>query len=167
MEESVAAGKTLDQEHKEAMRSKAALAAIIDELELAPPTSANRAFRIRPPSVCHRHRLDPLHRSSDFKATKQPTKEHLGHVRKNRLPKSTPRPELVWDTIIVVKTETNAPSQQTTRLRCPHPPVFPSWPAERRCPQGGERRKDAFVARSSRSEVSFRNQSHGKEGHTP
>uniref|UniRef100_A0A8I6XWG0 Uncharacterized protein n=1 Tax=Hordeum vulgare subsp. vulgare TaxID=112509 RepID=A0A8I6XWG0_HORVV len=41
MQESVAAGKTLNQEQKEAMRSKPTLAAIIDDLEhLCAPLAA-------------------------------------------------------------------------------------------------------------------------------
>ena len=58
-------------------------------------TCADRALRKRPPSACHRHRMDTLHRSSDFKATKQPTEEHLGHAGKIRLPKPEPRPKLL------------------------------------------------------------------------
>ncbi|XBH72506.1 hypothetical protein VPH35_099783 [Triticum aestivum] len=58
-------------------------------------TCADRARRKRPPSACHHHHLDPLHRSSDFKATRQPTKEHLGHAGKIRLPKPESRPKLL------------------------------------------------------------------------
>uniref|UniRef100_A0A453B024 Uncharacterized protein n=1 Tax=Aegilops tauschii subsp. strangulata TaxID=200361 RepID=A0A453B024_AEGTS len=58
-------------------------------------TCADRALRKRPSSACHPHHLDSLHRSSDFKTTKQPMEGHLKHTWKNRLPKSTPRPELL------------------------------------------------------------------------
>lgn len=58
-------------------------------------TCADRAHHIRPPSACHRRHLDSLHRSSDFKTTRQPTEEHLGHVGKIRLPKPEPQPKLL------------------------------------------------------------------------
>ena len=56
---------------------------------------------------------------------------------------------------------------QPTRRRCRHPLVSRLWPAPRRCPQGGRRREDAFIARSRRSEVSLRSQGRGVRGGAP
>uniref|UniRef100_A0A8R7UK84 Uncharacterized protein n=1 Tax=Triticum urartu TaxID=4572 RepID=A0A8R7UK84_TRIUA len=94
-------------------------------------TCTARALRNRPPSACHRHRLDTLHRSSDFKATKQPAEEHLGHAGKIRLPKPEPRPKLL-SSHHRCQTEIHAPEMaasanyaakmpQTTRRRCRNP----------------------------------------------
>ena len=94
-------------------------------------TCADRALRKRPPSACHRHHLDPLHRSSDFKAIKQPTEEQLGYAEKNRLPKSTPRPELLSTPSslpnrnqrpeMAASANYTAKMPQTTRRRCRNP----------------------------------------------
>ena len=82
-------------------------------------TCANRALRKRLPSVCHRHHLNSLQRSSDFKATKQPrkstldTSERTDYRRPRRDPSSSRRHHRC-------QTETSAPPQQTRRRRCRH-----------------------------------------------
>ena len=140
-------------------------------------TCADRARRSRPPSACHRHRMDTLHRSSDFKATKQPTEEHLGHAGKIRLPKPEPRPKLLSTPSslpnrnqrpeMAASANYTAKMPQPTRQRCRHPLVSRLWPAPRLCPQGGRRREGVFIARSRRSEVSLRSQGRGKGGGAP
>jgi hypothetical protein len=106
--------------------------------------------------------IGTLHRSSDFTASQQSTKELIGHVR-DRLTKSKPRPKL-YSPHHCYQTIRSAPGQQPRPQallhRSPSKVNSETMPLRRRNTQN-----NTFIARSQGSKVSFQSRNRERWTH--